>query len=56
MRPQSEKVADYLFSELDCAEIDALDRMLEQLIAALEAKDAKAIRASSTKRGRTDGR
>ena len=40
MRPQSEKVADYLFSELECAEIDALDRMLEKLIATLEAKDA----------------
>lgn len=40
MRPQSEKVADYLFSDLETAEIDALDRMLEQLIATLEAKDA----------------
>lgn len=41
MRPQSEKVADYLFSDLDSADICALDRILEQLIATLEARDAR---------------
>ena len=39
MRPHTEKVADYLFSELAPGDIDALDRMLEKLIATLEAKD-----------------
>lgn len=41
MRPQSEKVADYLFSELNSGEIDALDRILEKLITTLEARDAE---------------
>jgi DNA-binding MarR family transcriptional regulator len=41
MRPQSEKVADYLFSELDCGDVAALDRILEQLIITLEAKDGE---------------
>jgi len=39
MRPQSEKVADYLFSELDPAEVDQLGAILTHLIATLEAKD-----------------
>ena len=39
MRPQSEKVADYLFSELDQAEVDQLGAILDHLIATLEAKD-----------------
>jgi DNA-binding MarR family transcriptional regulator len=40
MRPQSELVADYLFSELSAAEIGQLDRIVDRLIATLEAKDA----------------
>lgn len=39
MRPQSVKVADYLFSELDCQDVVALDRILKQLIETLEASD-----------------
>ena len=39
MRPQSLKVAEYLFSELDCADLATLDRILGKLIATLEAKD-----------------
>ena len=39
MRPQSEKVAEYLFSELEGEDIAALDRILERLIATLEARD-----------------
>jgi len=39
MHPQSIKVADYLFSELDCADVAALDRIVEKLIATLEARD-----------------
>jgi len=41
MRPQTGKVADYLFSELDSADVDALDRILDKLIATLEARDAE---------------
>jgi len=41
MRPQSRKVAEYLFSEIDCADVATLDRILGQLIATLEAKDAE---------------
>ena len=41
MRPQSEKVADYLFSELEPAEITQLETILTHLIATLEAKDAR---------------
>ena len=39
MRPQSEKVADYLLSDLDEAEVAQLATMLTRLIATLEAKD-----------------
>jgi DNA-binding MarR family transcriptional regulator len=39
MRPQSERVADYLFSELSPAEVGQLGRIVERLIATLEAKD-----------------
>ena len=39
MRPQSGKVADYLFSDLDQGEIAQLDKILSHLIATLEAKD-----------------
>jgi DNA-binding MarR family transcriptional regulator len=41
MRPQSEKVAEYLFSDLDAGEVEQLRSTLERLIATLEAKDAK---------------
>jgi MarR family transcriptional regulator, lower aerobic nicotinate degradation pathway regulator len=41
MRPQSEKVAEYLFSDLDAAEVAQLQSTLGRLIATLEAKDAK---------------
>ena len=40
MRPQSEKVADYLFSELSDEETAQLGTILAHLIATLEAKDA----------------
>src|SRR5688572_27624347 len=39
MRPQSEKVADYTFSDLSEAEIAQLGTILTRLIATLEAKD-----------------
>lgn len=39
MRPQSEKVADYLFSDLDPGEVAQLGTILTRLIATLEAKD-----------------
>jgi len=39
MRPQSEKVADYLFSELDDGELAKLGDMIDRLIAKLEATD-----------------
>jgi hypothetical protein len=39
MRPQSRKVAEFLLSELDCADVLTLDRILGQLIATLEARD-----------------
>lgn len=41
MRPLSEKVADYLFSELAEGEIAQLETILARLIATLEAKDEK---------------
>jgi DNA-binding MarR family transcriptional regulator len=41
MRPQSEKVADYLFSELDPAEVEQLGTILTRLIDTLEASDAQ---------------
>lgn len=40
MRPQSELVADYLFSELSAQEIGQLDCIVDRLIATLEARDA----------------
>jgi DNA-binding MarR family transcriptional regulator len=40
MRPQSEKVADYLCSDLSEAEVAQLDQLVDRLIATLEAKDA----------------
>jgi len=40
MRPQSEKVADYLFSDLDDEETAQLGTILTRLIDTLEAKDA----------------
>lgn len=40
MRPQSERVAGYLFSDLSAQELGQLDRIVERLIGTLEAKDA----------------
>ena len=39
MRPQSEKVAHFLFSELSRSELAGLGRTVERLIVRLEAKD-----------------
>lgn len=39
MRPQSHKVAEYLFSELDQGDVAALERILGKLIDTLEARD-----------------
>jgi hypothetical protein len=39
MRPQSEKVADFLFSELEPREVAQLETVLERLIGTLEAQD-----------------
>ena len=39
MRPQTEKVAEFLFSELIESEIDQLDTFVSRLIATLEARD-----------------
>jgi DNA-binding MarR family transcriptional regulator len=39
MRPQTESVADYLFSELSDDEIDQLGTIVSRLIATLEARD-----------------
>ena len=41
MHPQSDMVADYLFSNLDKAEVEQLQSTLARLIETLEAKDAK---------------
>ena len=41
MRPQSEKVADYLFSELSEGEVAELGTILTRLINTLEARDAQ---------------
>jgi len=41
MRPQTETVADYLFSELPKGELAGLESTVERLIARLEAKDAQ---------------
>jgi DNA-binding MarR family transcriptional regulator len=39
MRPQSEKVAEYLFSDLAAGEVAQLATMLDRLITTLEARD-----------------
>ena len=39
MRPQSEKVAEYLFSDLEAAEVEQLATILTRLIDTLEATD-----------------
>lgn len=39
MRPQSEKVAEYMLSELSDGEVAQLDRLVMQLVATLEARD-----------------
>ncbi len=39
MHPQTEKLAEYLFSELSGSDLSALDRILGQLIETLEARD-----------------
>ena len=41
MKPQSEKVADFLFAELDPGELDQLDTLVHRLIDKLEARDAQ---------------
>lgn len=41
MRPQSEKVADYLFSDLSAAETAQLGTILTRLIDTLEARDGQ---------------
>ena len=41
MRPQSEKVADYLFSDLSDGEIAQLETILARLIDTLEARDGQ---------------
>lgn len=41
MRPQSEKVAHFLFSELDDDEVTLLDSILDKLILTLEARDGE---------------
>lgn len=41
MRPQSEKVAHYMFSELNADEVVMLDSILDRLIDRLEARDAE---------------
>ncbi|WEK45931.1 MAG: MarR family winged helix-turn-helix transcriptional regulator [Candidatus Andeanibacterium colombiense] len=40
MRPQTGKVADYLFSELEPGELAMLERILDKLIVTLEERDA----------------
>jgi DNA-binding MarR family transcriptional regulator len=40
MRPQSEKVADFLFSDLEPQEVAQLETVLERLIGTLETRDA----------------
>ena len=39
MRPQTGKVADYLFADLSDGDVAALDRILETMIGRLEARD-----------------
>lgn len=41
MRPSGEKVADYLFGDLDAEELDTLNRLIERMIARLEATDER---------------
>lgn len=41
MRPRSERVADYLFSELSCTEVAQLERIVGRLIGTLEAVDER---------------
>lgn len=41
MRPQSQKVADYLFSGMEQAEMEQLEAALTRLIDTLEARDAQ---------------
>ena len=41
MRPQSAKVAEYLFSEIGADDLATLERIFDRLIATLEAKDAQ---------------
>ena len=40
MRPQSEKVADYVFSGLEASDLGALGQLIDSLILRLEASDA----------------
>jgi DNA-binding MarR family transcriptional regulator len=54
MRPQSEKVAEYLFSDLGADEVAQLRATLDRLIATLEAKD-EAGRSLFLERTRPDG-
>ena len=39
MRPQTDKVADYLVSGLEAAQVDTLNHFLDTLVETLEAKD-----------------
>jgi DNA-binding MarR family transcriptional regulator len=54
MRPQSEKVAEYLFSDLGADEVAQLCATLDRLIATLEAKD-EAGRSLFLERTKPDG-
>jgi DNA-binding MarR family transcriptional regulator len=54
MRPQSEKVAEYLFSDLGADEVAQLRATLDRLIATLEAKD-EAGRSLFLERTKPDG-
>jgi DNA-binding MarR family transcriptional regulator len=54
MRPQTQKVADYLFSDLSESEASDLQRLVDRLIGTLEAKDA-AGQSLFIERTRPDG-
>jgi len=56
MRPQTETVADYLFSELSDGEIDQLGTFVSRLIATLEARDeeGRSLFLERTKPGDTE--
>jgi DNA-binding MarR family transcriptional regulator len=54
MRPQSEKVAEYLFSDLGADEVAQMRATLDRLIATLEAKD-EAGRSLFLERTKPDG-